>query len=251
VIISAKWKFIFIHIHKTAGDAITDALIPFLGKRDVVIRGSVSEWLRRSTPLSSRARYKMLHKHSVAEVIRAAVPVAVWDNYYKFSFVRDPVDRAVSMYKYALTISAARKNAPAWRQALLQAPIGARFDPLGWPAVKAVAECNSFSAFLRHEGAMSDQGMLPQWLSVADTHDGTVIVDAIGRYEHLEHNFDQIRRQLGLPYVPIPERNVSNRREVVASAADLALLQRRYQDDLIRFGYPAPFDPMLLDEFTS
>lgn len=243
MIISEKWKFIFVHIHKTAGDAITDALIPFLGKRDVVVSGSVSEWLGRSIPLSSRAKYRTLHKHSVAEVIRAAVPVAVWDNYYKFAFVRDPVDRAVSMYKYALTMTASRKNAAAWRQALFQAPIGARFDPLGWPAVKAAAECDSFSSFLRHQGAMSDLGMLPQWLSVSDTRDGDVIVDAIGRYEHLERDFDQIRRALGLPHVPIPRRNVSNKREVPVCPADLALLQRRYQDDMIRFGYPGPRGP--------
>jgi Sulfotransferase family len=238
VIISEKWKFIFVHIHKTAGDAIADALIPLLGKRDIVISGSVSQLLRRSFPLSSQAKYRTLHKHSVAEEIRAAVPVAAWDNYYKFSFVRDPVDRAISMYKYALTMRAKRENAPAWRRALFQTPIGARFDPISWPAVKAVAECNSFSSFLRHEGAMSDLGMLPQWLSVSDTHDGSVIVDAIGRYENLERDFYQIQRELGLPHVSIHSRNVSNKREVLASEADLALLQCRYWDDLIRFGFP-------------
>ena len=240
MIISEKWKFIFIHIHKTAGDAITDALMPFLGKRDAVISGSVSEWLRGSIPLSSQAGYKALHKHSAAEVIRTVVPVAAWDDYYKFAFVRHPVDRAISMYRYALTMESSRKSAPAWRQALFRAPVGARFDPLSWPAVRAAAECDSFSSFVRHEGAMSDLGMLPQWVSVSDTHDGSVIVDAIGRYEHLERDFDQIRNELGLPRVSIPRRNVSTKREVVVSEADLELLQRRYRDDLIRFGYPAP-----------
>jgi hypothetical protein len=243
VIISEKWQFIFVHIHKTAGDAITDALMPFLGKRDVVISGSVSEWITRSCHPSFRARYGTLHKHSAAEVIRAAVPAAVWDTYYKFSFVRDPVDRAVSMYKYALTMEAARKGAPAWRQALFRTPIGVRFDPLGWPAVKAAAECASFSSFLRHEGAMSDLGMRPQWLSVSDTHAGNTIVDAVGRYEHLERDFEKIRLDLGLPGVFIRRRNVSDKREAVVGEADLALLRHRYRDDLIRFGYPAPGKP--------
>jgi hypothetical protein len=246
VIISEKWKFIFVHIHKTAGDAITDALLPFLGKRDVVIGGSAAEWLRRSLPLSSMAGYRTLQKHSAAEVIRAAVPVAVWDDYYKFSFVRDPVDRAVSMYKYALTMEASRKSASVWRQAFFQTPIGIRFDPLRWPAVKAAAECSSFSAFLRHEGAMSDLGMRPQWLSLSDTRNGNAIVDAVGRYEHLERDFDKIRRELGLPSVPIRRRNVSDKREAVVSEADLALLEHRYRDDLMRFGYPAHTDPVPL-----
>jgi hypothetical protein len=239
MIISEKWKFIFVHIHKTAGDAITDALIPLLGKRDVIIRRSVSEWLNKSFPLSPRAKYRTLHKHSVAEAIRTAIPVATWDNYYKFSFVRDPIDRAISMYKYALTMRTTQESAPAWRQALFQTPIGARFDPLNWPAVKAAAECDNFSSFLRHEGAMSDLGMLPQWLSVSDTHDENVIVDAIGRYEHLERDFDKIQRELGLPHVSIRRRNVSNKREVSVSEADLTLLQCLYKDDLIRFRYSA------------
>jgi Sulfotransferase family len=239
VIISEKWKFIFIHIHKTAGDSITDALRPLLGERDIVITGAFSEFLAMSLPFFPQAKYRTLRKHSVAEEIRAAVPAAAWDDYYKFSFVRDPVDRAISMYKYALTMTADRESAPAWRKAVFQMPFGARFDPLSWPAVKAVAECNSFSSFLRHEGAMSDLGMLPQWLSVSNAEDGNLIVDSIGRYENLENDFDKIQTQLGLPHVSIHRRNISNKRDVLVSQADLALLQGRYKDDLIRFGYPA------------
>jgi hypothetical protein len=238
MIISREWKFIFIHIHKTAGDAIAEALMPILGKGDVVISGTFSQALRRAFPFTPEAKYKALHKHSVAEHIRKAVPVSAWEDYYKFSFVRDPVDRAISMYKYALTMRATRESEPAWRQAMFKTPIGARFDPLSWPAVKAVAECDSFSSFLRDEGAMSDLGMRPQWLSLADTHGRNIIVDAIGRYENLEGDFDQIQAKLGLPPVSIRRRNVSNEREVLVSEADLALLQARYKDDIVQFGYP-------------
>lgn len=239
MIISEKWKFIFIHIHKTAGDAITDALAPLLGESDIIITGSVSQLLRGSIPLVSQAKYRTFNKHSGAEDIRAAVPMAAWDSYYKFSFVRDPVDRAVSMYKYALTMKAKRENAAAWRQGLFATPMGSRFDPLSWPAVKAAAECDSFSSFLRHEATISDLGMLPQWLSVSDRNNGDLIVDTIGRYENLEHDFVRIQRDLNLPPVSIRKRNVSDNWEVVVSDADLALLRSRYQDDLIRFGYPA------------
>jgi hypothetical protein len=237
MIISEKWKFIFVHNHKTAGDAITYALMPFLGKGDVVTTGGLSEVLRNSFPLFFRGKYGVLHKHSTAEDIRAVVTVGTWDNYYKFSFVRDPVDRAISMYKYALTMLAQRESDPAWRQALFQTPIGARFDPLNWQAVKAAARCDGFSAFLRHEEAMNDIGMRPQWLSMCD-RDGNVIIDAIGRYENLENDFNQNLREIGLPYVQINPRNVSDKRKVVVSEADLVLLESRYKDDMIRFGYP-------------
>jgi hypothetical protein len=241
LIISEKWKFIFIHIHKTAGDAITDALIPHLGERDIVVTGAVSEWLRNSLPFSPSAKYRALNKHSTAEAVRAAVPADVWDSYYKFSFVRDPVDRAISMYKYALTMKAHREGAAAWRQALFSTPIiGERFDPLKWPAVRAVAECGSFGSFLNHETAINDQGMLPQWLSVSDTRDGKLILDTIGKFEHLERDFDQIRRTIGLPDISISRRNVSSQREVAVSEAELTLLKSRYNDDCTRFGYSVP-----------
>lgn len=239
MIISEKWKFIFVHIHKTAGDAITEALLPFLGKRDIVITGSVADRLRRSSPLSAQARYRALYKHSQAAAIRAIVPAATWDGYYKFAFVRNPVDRAISMYKYALTMRASRESAPAWRHALFRTPIGRRFDPLGWPAVRAAAECADFSSFLRHQAAMRDLGMLPQWASVSDARSGDLIVSTVGRFENLESDFDQIRKEIGLPAISIPRRNVSRKRAVAATAADLELLSARYQDDLARFGYTA------------
>jgi Sulfotransferase family len=237
VIISEKWNFIFVHIHKTAGDAITEALMPLLGERDIVITGSASEWLMKSLPFFLKANYKELNKHSAAEAIRASMPTA-WDNYYKFSFVRNPIDRAISMYKYALTIQASREKASAWRKAVFHSPPGARLDPLNWPAVNAARECNSFSSFIRHEGAMSDSGMLPQWLSVSDSLGGNIIVDQIGKHEHLDQDFAQIRKVIGLPDVPIPRRNISNKYEVIASEADLTLLQDLYKEDLVRFGYP-------------
>jgi hypothetical protein len=239
MIISEKWKFIFVHNHKTAGDAITYALMPLLGKGDIVTTGRVSQVVRSSLPFSSQATYRELHKHSVAEEIRATLAAGSWDNYYKFSFVRDPVDRAISMYKYALTMRAKRESDSAWRQALFHTPVGARFDPLNWPIVKAVAECNSFSDFLRHEEAMSDMGMRPQWLSVCDSHNGNIILDEIGRYENLQHDFNQILRAIGLPQVRIGRHNVSDEREVLVSEADLALLESRYKGDMVRFGYPA------------
>jgi hypothetical protein len=239
VIISEKWKFIFVHLHKTAGDAITEAMMPLLGERDVIIKGSVSESFRRSLPFSSEHQYRMLYKHSTAAAIRAAVPAEVWDNYYKFAFVRNPVDRAVSMYKYGLTMRDARQNAAAWRHALFQTPVGVRFDPLNWPAVKAAAECDSFSSFLRHEDAMRDLGMQPQVRSLSDPRDGKIIVDAVGKFEDLESDFEKIRKEIGLPEISLHRVNVSKRRKVPVPEAELALLRDRYKDDMTEFGYIA------------
>lgn len=237
MIISEKWKFIFVHLHKTAGDAITEALSPLLGERDIVIKGSVSESLRRSLPFSAEAKYKNLHKHSTAEAIRATVPADIWDNYYKFAFVRNPVDRAVSMYKYGLTMRDSRQNSAAWRDAFFRTPVGVRFDPLNWPAVKAAAECATFDSFLRHDGAMRDLGMLPQWRSLSDAQDGKIIVDTIGKFEHLADDFEKIRKDIGLPAVSLHRVNVSNKRAVQVQEAELALLQDRYKDDMEQFGY--------------
>jgi hypothetical protein len=132
---------------------------------------------------------------------------------------------------------ARRESQALWHRGMFHLPFGARFDPLSWPAVKAAAECSSFSAFLRHEEAIKDLGMLPQWRSVSDADNGRLIVDAIGRYESLEDDFYQIQKQLGLPPAAIHSRNVSDQWEVQVSETDLALLEERYRDDMSRFGY--------------
>lgn len=85
MIISHKYKFIFVHVPKTAGISIETALLPALDKNDVV-------------SLSSdvfRPHIYGLYLHSTINTIAKHVDV---NNYYKFCFVRNSWDRHVSLF---------------------------------------------------------------------------------------------------------------------------------------------------------
>jgi hypothetical protein len=120
LIISHRHKFIFLKTKKTGGTSIKIALSRLCGPEDVITRISpADEKLRQelgypgpqntalpawSLGLGARAvaalRGKTLeyYNHAPAEFVRRHVDPAVWNGYFKFSFERDPYDKAISRY---------------------------------------------------------------------------------------------------------------------------------------------------------
>ena len=74
MIINDKYKFIFVHIQKTAGTSITDALF------------KIPE------------TYQLHHSHSILNTIN----IEDYKDYFKFCFVRNPFDRLISWYNMIL-----------------------------------------------------------------------------------------------------------------------------------------------------
>ncbi|MBU2885817.1 sulfotransferase family protein [Gilvimarinus agarilyticus] len=122
MIISHKHKFIFIKTRKTAGTSLEIALSKYCGSRDIITPLSEEdEEIRISRhgvraqnhakPIAkfnlSKVRHLMKHgmretfiSHSSAMDIKNEVTSEVWENYYKFSFERNPFDLVVSLFKY-------------------------------------------------------------------------------------------------------------------------------------------------------
>ena len=76
-VVSHKYKFIFIHVPRTGGTAFLSPFSPYwglLGKKDYI-----PEW------------------HERFEFFKNKFPKA-WKTYFKFAFVRNPLDRMVSMW---------------------------------------------------------------------------------------------------------------------------------------------------------
>jgi hypothetical protein len=77
MIVSHSLKFIFVHINKTGGTSIKNAVKPVLGEGDFNNLGE--------------------GKHLSAHDIQKRYPEE-WDDYFTFGFIRNPWDRTVSRY---------------------------------------------------------------------------------------------------------------------------------------------------------
>lgn len=101
MIISHKHKFIFIKPRKVASTSVEIALSKHCGEDDVVTPISDFDTNADSDEYSIYPRNyqeKHFYNHILPEEIKQKVGVEVWNNYYKFTIVRNPWDQVVSRY---------------------------------------------------------------------------------------------------------------------------------------------------------
>lgn len=129
MIISHRHKFIFLRTTKTASTSMEISLSRFCGPEDVITPvNPVDELLRLELGIKPQnytrprklwewrpkdlVRYvlhrqwpekKLYWNHMPARLVRKRVTPAVWDSYFKFCFVRNPWDRAISRYYWNMS----------------------------------------------------------------------------------------------------------------------------------------------------
>jgi hypothetical protein len=235
MIVSNSRKFIFVHINKTAGTSITEALAPHLAWNDVVL-GLTPIGLALHQPFHERFG---LYKHSTAREIRAVVGESVWREYRSFAVVRDPVDRARSLYGYLKMLEAGRSGIRKRLRGLLGK---GRPD---WPAVQALKETGSFSEFIRHPKLRHDPGFFRQSGFLAD-ETGALIVGTLLRFETLAADFGALCRELGIPEAALGHENRSRDARgsgEPVSERDVAFLKDYFAEDYALLERLAPAVP--------
>jgi len=106
MIISHKYKFIFLKTNKTAGTSIEIALSKICGPRDIITPISPEDEKTRNklnysgpqnylSPIIKRPRF---YNHISARKVKDLIDKEKWDSYYKFCFERNPWDRVISFY---------------------------------------------------------------------------------------------------------------------------------------------------------
>lgn len=179
-------SYIFIHINKTAGTSIGRAL---------------------GMPIKN---------HMMAKEVIAKIGQDKWDSAYKFSLVRNPWDKAVSLYEYRK-----KKN----RTDI--ASLGIRFSD--WVKV-TYGEKKDFSYY-------EVRGFQPQvdWLK---DNDGKISIDFIGKFESINTDFDQIRKVIG-EGTELPHLNASKRTGYRSYYDDetRAIIAHWFREDIEVFGY--------------
>lgn len=84
MLISHQHRFIFIHVHKSAGNSISAALEQYC-------EGTSHELHDAGFPL-----------HASAALICKLVGSSIWDSYFKFAIERNPWDKVLSSYYYQM-----------------------------------------------------------------------------------------------------------------------------------------------------
>jgi len=143
---------------------------------------------------------------------RKARGLAQFQSYFKFSFVRNPWDRVVSLYL---------------RQEGLQMRERMTFDEfVGWIRYS--------SSTCIHPTPHVNQ---LDWL--VDPH-GNLLVDFIGRFEHLEEDWRTVAGKLGVsPLLPHKKRNADKTRHYTDyySEATKQIIAQKFRTDIDYFGY--------------
>ena len=183
MIVSHKYKFIFLKTRKTAGTSIEIALSRFCGTRDIITPISDGDELIRQKlnfrgpqnyrmPLRSSSKSdwlkyfrnmkrKRFFNHAGARFIRSYIGEDIWNSYFKFCFERNPFDKAVSRYY--------------------------------WSTVEPRPEIGDFLA-------SAPIHWLSNWHIY--TIDDRIAVDFVGRYETLVGDLHTIVNKIGLPGLP-------------------------------------------------
>lgn len=206
MLISWRYKFIFIHVPKTAGMSVEAALRPVCGRP---AESRVTAALQR---FGRRPSCRDFHRHAPYWQVASVLPPDVLRSFFKFAFVRNPWDRMVSLYSYIL-------------------------DSPGHHLHDHVRSLGSFDSFVRWRTSEHPEDQV----GFVDDTRGNVAVDFVGRFENLNDDFDEAMRRLGLtgriPHLnPSPRTGDWRSHYTRASFDRVAEYSRR---DLHAFGYDA------------
>jgi sulfotransferase famil protein len=197
--ISFQKRFLFVHIPKTAGNSIQSVLREYSEDELVALR-SEQDGLERFG--LRNPKYK-LKKHSTLAEYRAALGETEFGTLYKFTCVRNPWDRMISLY---FTPS---QNAAAWDRKKFR---------------KVIVKALPVSDYLR--------------LNERDD-DPFENVNYMIRFENLADDFRAVCAALDISPMKLPRYNRSNREHYSKYYDnDLRELVRvRFATEIERFGY--------------
>ena len=195
--ISHRYKAIFVHVPKTGGTSITSWSKIEHGFRTV-------EW---HSPNGT-------HDNITGEFVNGASwrikrnLESVWDDYFKFGFVRNPWDRTVSCFL---------NRARAYND------FGVFLDDCPWT--------NNHNIIWH---------MLPQLTHLCDL-DGKLLVNTVYKFEEIELAIKDVEFELNMPHKKLAKHNSSYRKkhysEYYTSKKQIDLIGELYQEEIEKFGY--------------
>ncbi|WP_285164745.1 sulfotransferase family 2 domain-containing protein [Shewanella goraebulensis] len=147
-----------------------------------------------------RSNDPSLHKHSSLQQYRDALAPNLFDKLFVFTTVRNPWERMISFY----------------------------FSPH-----RQMTEWNKDS-FIQ---LVNSVATLPELLSLKESRVWSENVNKVMRFEHLQHDFDSVCHDIGIPCAPLYVRNKSTRADYITyyDAELISLVREKFSEE-IAFG---------------
>lgn len=220
MIINHSHKFVFVHVPKTAGTAVSTMLRELTTYKDLEIgTGQLGQALQ-----ATYGRRFGLVKHAQAFRIRRVMGEADWAAYFKFGFARNPFSRLLSIYHFL----------SSW-------------DKLPESEACELAKFDGFEEFLASDHWIRNGGpsgiYQPQTSWLTARGDPTkLIVDFVGRQETLAEDMDRIAERIGggVSFDTGHKANVtpSYRKKIEWTETNVNRVVDRYRHDFKLLGYP-------------
>ncbi|RLB44268.1 MAG: sulfotransferase [Deltaproteobacteria bacterium] len=214
MLISLKYKFIFVHIAKTGGTSIRAALRYYKWTDPYRIPFFLCS---RLSALTGHKIACKIPRHAKIITAYEMLPREIFDQLFKFAFVRNPWDLQVSSYHHIM------RERPHLLKGI-----------------------NSFQDFLKWKldpdrpyHYIIDTSIELQSDYLVDLN-GKVIVDFIGRYENLQQDFVEACNRIGISPKRLPhKRQAKDRKPYQEYYTDetAELIAQHFHKDIDMFGY--------------
>ncbi len=203
--ISDSLRFVFVHIPRTGGTSVEVAL---------------GDHARRPIARTVNGSTVLPHKHDTALELRALLGSA-WEQYFRFSIVRNPWERMLSDYHFFRSIGPQ-----------LYPEFSAREQQLADDAQRLPLD-----EWLAHNAANLRMCQLDY---LTDAH-GKLLVDSICRFEDLEADFAAVCQKIGVDVaLPWLNRTLHPPIEAAYSAMGAEIVRRHCSHDIAHFDYRFP-----------
>lgn len=242
MLVSHRKKFIFTKTVKTAGTSVEAYFEPYcvddtnwevlhsrpehvcsvgiIGYRGKLAKKSGSTWFN----------------HMPAALIKERLGEALWDEYFKFTVIRNPFDKLISgFFMFDLEEANTEPIHPLLK--LLGKPPKKQRKPIH--RVEGKTPIERFRSWIQHGGHIADSNKYKI--------NGDVCVDYFVRFENLHQDIETVCEKLSIPYNPdrMPKLKSGIRKSEMQikdfyDPQTEAIVRKNYAWEIERFGYDIP-----------